>query len=183
MESDIFAEKLKIISTDGKTSKLVDQFFESVIQYMKIKTIISILTGFLAWVFLAIFNVDFAILWGVLTFLLNYIPNIGSIIAAIPPVLIALIDGGIIYSVGVAVWYLIINMVLGNIVEPKFLGKGVGLSPLVILLALIFWGWVFGIVGVFLSVPLTVIAKMAFELNEKTRWIAVLMDSEARKET
>jgi len=73
-------------------------------------------------------------------------------------------------------------MIIGNIIEPRFMGKGVGLSPLVVLLSLVFWGWVLGTVGMFLSIPLTVIAKMAFELREETRWIAILMDSEVRRE-
>ncbi|WP_457639720.1 AI-2E family transporter [Persephonella sp.] len=181
LESDIFAKKLKVISTGKRTEKLVDEFFESVIEYMKIKTLTSFATGLLAWVFLFVLGVDFALLWGLIAFLFNFIPTVGSIIAAVPPVFIALIDGGIWYAVAVAVWYLVINMVIGNILEPKFMGKGVGLSPLVILLSLVFWGWVLGTVGMFLSIPLTVIAKMAFELREETRWIAVLMDNEVRR--
>ncbi|SNZ06751.1 Predicted PurR-regulated permease PerM [Persephonella hydrogeniphila] len=182
LESDIFAEKLKVISKGKKAKALVDEFFESVIEYMKIKTVMSALTGFMAWIFLFILGVDFSLLWGILAFLLNYIPTIGSIIAAVPPVIIALIDGGIGYAIAVSVWYLAINMVIGNILEPKFMGKGVGLSPLVVLLSLVFWGWVLGTVGMFLSIPLTIIAKMAFELRDETRWIAVLMDNEVRKE-
>lgn len=182
LESDLFSQKLKIISKGEKAKKLVDEFFESVIEYMKIKTVTSFFTGFLAWIFLFFLGVDFALLWGMLAFLLNFIPTIGSIIAAIPPITIALIDGGVWYAVAVSVWYLAINMVIGNILEPRFMGKGVGLSPLVVLLSLVFWGWVLGTVGMFLSIPLTVIAKMAFELKEETRWIAVLMDSEVRKE-
>ena len=180
LESDLFAQKLKIISKGRDTKPLVDEFFESVIQYMKIKTVTSGLTGILAWVFLFFLGVDFALLWGVLAFLLNFIPTIGSIIAAVPPITIALIDGGIGYAVAVSIWYLSINMIIGNILEPKFMGKGVGLSPLVVLLSLVFWGWVLGAVGMFLSIPLTIIAKMAFELREETRWIAVLMDNEVR---
>ncbi len=181
LESDMFAQKLKKISKGRKASLLIDQFFESVIKYMKIKTIVSIITGFFAWIFLFLLGVDFALLWGVLTFLLNFIPTIGSIIAAIPPILIALIDGGFATALLVAVWYLAINMVIGNIIEPKFMGRGVGLSPLVVLLSLVFWGWVLGTVGMFLSIPLTVIAKMAFELRDETKWIAILMDSDVRK--
>ena len=183
LESDIFSRKLKVIAKGKDAHKLVDQFFDSVIEYMKIKTIMSFLTGFLAWIVLAVLGVDFALLWGILTFLLNYIPTIGSIIAAIPPVIIALIDCGVWQAVVVAIWYITINMVIGNIIEPKLMGKGVGLSPLIVLLSLVFWGWVLGTVGMFLSIPLTIIAKMAFELKEETRWIAVLMDSKVREKT
>ncbi len=182
LESDMFAQKLKLISKGKRAKILVDEFFDSVIEYMKIKTITSFFTGFLAWIFLFLLGVDFALLWGMLTFLLNFIPTIGSIIAAVPPITIALIDGGLWYALSVFIWYLSINMVIGNILEPRFMGRGVGLSPLVVLLSLVFWGWVLGAVGMFLSIPLTVIAKMAFELKEETRWIAVLMDSEVRRE-
>ncbi|WP_456384314.1 AI-2E family transporter [Persephonella sp.] len=182
LESDIFAQKLKVISQGRNTRHIVDEFFDSVIEYMKIKTITSFATGFLAWIFLFFLGVDFALLWGLIAFLFNFIPTVGSIIAAIPPIVIALIDGGIGYAVAVSVWYLAINMVIGNILEPKFMGKGVGLSPLVILLSLVFWGWVLGTVGMFLSIPLTIIAKIAFELREETRWIAVLMDNEVKEE-
>ncbi|NPA12987.1 MAG: AI-2E family transporter [Aquificae bacterium] len=179
LESDIFAQKLKIISQGKeKTQYLIDEFLDSVIRYMKIKGVASVSTGLLAWGFLYALGVDFALLWGILAFLLNFIPTVGSIIAAIPPILITLIDKGVGYALAVAVWYLIINMVIGNILEPKFLGKGVRLSPFIVLVSLVFWGWVLGTVGMFLSIPLTVIAKIAFELREETRWIAILMDSD-----
>jgi len=182
LESDVFAKKLKFISKGGKTRHLIDEFFDSVIEYMKIKTLTSFATGLLAWLFLLVLGVDFALLWGLVAFLFNFIPTIGSIIAAIPPIVIGLINGGIGYAIAVSLWYLAINMVIGNILEPKFMGKGVGLSPLVVLLSLVFWGWVLGTVGMFLSIPLTIIAKMAFELREETRWIAVLMDNEVKEE-
>jgi len=181
LESDIFGKKLKLISRSGKTRQLIDDFFDSVIEYMKIKTLTSFATGLLAWLFLLVLGVDFALLWGLIAFLFNFIPTIGSIIAAIPPIIIGLINGGIGYAIAVSLWYLIINMVIGNILEPKFMGKRVGLSPLVVLLSLMFWGWVLGTVGMFLSIPLTIIAKMAFELREETRWIAILMDEGVKK--
>ncbi|MBN2071716.1 MAG: AI-2E family transporter [Candidatus Krumholzibacteriota bacterium] len=145
--------------------------------YLAIKTVISLITGVLVAVMLSIFQVDYPLLWGLLAFLLNYVPNIGSIIAAIPPVLLALIQYGVGRASGVAIVFLLINLIMGNLVEPRFMGKGLGLSTLVVFLSLIFWGWVLGPVGMLLSVVLTVTMKIVLESREDTRWIAVLLGS------
>jgi predicted PurR-regulated permease PerM len=112
---------------------------------------------------------------GVLAFALNYVPNIGSIIAAVPGVLLAFVEFGAGAAVTTAVGYVVINVVVSNVIEPRFVGRGLGLSPLVILVSLIFWGWVLGPVGMLLSVPLTMAIKIALEDGEDTRWIAMLM--------
>lgn len=147
-------------------------------RYLGIKTLTSLATGVFITIWLLFTGVDFPILWGLVAFLLNYIPNIGSILAAIPAVLLGLVEGG----VGTAVWtvagYFLANMVIGNVVEPRFMGRGLGLSTLVVFISLVFWGWVLGPVGMFLSVPLTVAVKVALEASESTRWIAVLLGSE-----
>ena len=112
---------------------------------------------------------------GINSFLKLYIPNIGSIIASIPAILIALIQFNIYYALTVGLVYLIVNIVMGSIIEPKYLGKELGLSTLIIFLSLIFWGWLLGPVGMLLSVPLTMIVKIALESNDDTRWIAILL--------
>ena len=122
-----------------------------------------------------VMGVDFPLLWGLLAFLLNYIPNIGSIIAAVPAVLLAFIQFGFGTAMIVTIGYLMLNVVLGNIIEPRFMGRGLGLSTLVVFLSLIFWGWLWGTVGMLLSVPLTMTVKIALESNERTRWLAVLL--------
>ncbi|MCW8831549.1 MAG: AI-2E family transporter, partial [Gammaproteobacteria bacterium] len=104
-------------------------------------------------------------------FMLNYVPNIGSIIAAIPAVLLAVIQLGTGSAVLVVVGYAVVNVVIGNIVEPKFMGKGLGLSTLVGFLSLVFWGWVLGTVGMLLSVPLTVAVKLALDSKKETQWM------------
>ncbi len=146
--------------------------------YLTIKTITSLLTGILIWILLEIIGLDFALLWGLIAFLLNYIPNIGSIIAAIPAVLFAMVDlqiGGVIWTI---IIFVVINVVIGSFVEPKAMGKGMGLSTFVVFAGLIFWGFILGTVGMFLSVPLTMTIKIILEHNEGTKWIAVLLGTE-----
>jgi predicted PurR-regulated permease PerM len=113
-----------------------------------------------------------------LAFVLSYIPNIGSIMAAVPPVLLTIIQLGLGQAVGVAVGYLVINTIIGNILEPRLMGRGLGLSTLVVFLSLIFWGWILGPVGMLLSIPLTMMVKIALESSENTRWAAILLGSE-----
>ena len=131
--------------------------------------------GVAVWLWLWLLGVDYPILWSLLAFLLNYVPNIGSIIAAVPAVLLALVQLGPGSALWAAAGYLATNVVFGNILEPRFMGRGVGLSPLVVFLSLIFWGWVLGPVGMFLSVPLTITAKIALAASDDTRWAAVLL--------
>lgn len=143
--------------------------------YLALKTIISLATGALVAVWLTVLAVDYALLWGLLAFLLNYIPSIGSFIAAIPAVLLAFLQYGAGEALLAALGYLVINTVIGSFIEPRVMGEGADLSTLIVFLSLIFWGWVLGPVGMLLSVPLTMIVKIALGANEDTRWIAVLM--------
>ncbi len=146
-------------------------------KYLAIKTATSLLTGILIGAWLAILGVDFAVLWGVVAFLLNYVPNIGSVIAAIPAVVLALIQFGVGRFLAVLIGYLVVNMVIGNFVEPALMGRKLGLSTLVVFLSLVFWGWVWGPVGMVLSVPLTMVIKISLEYNDELKWLAVLMDN------
>jgi predicted PurR-regulated permease PerM len=155
--------------------KQINRFLESINSYLAIKTVVSLATGVLAAFYLWVLDVDYFVLWGVLAFMFNYIPNIGSIIAAVPAVLVALITQGPLVAGLVGAGYLTINTVMGNIIEPKFLGKGLGLSTLVVFLSLIFWGWLFGSVGMLLSVPLTMIVKIGLEASDEGRWVATLL--------
>jgi len=159
----------------------IDQFLSSVNQYLAIKTMVSIGTGVIISLALWAIGLDYWVLWGVLAFLLNYIPNIGSIIAALPAVLLAVVQLGLGWAGGVVILYLVVNIVMGNAVEPRYLGKGLGLSTLVIFLSLIFWGWLLGTVGMLLSVPLTMILKIGLESNSSTRWLAFLLGSETNE--
>jgi AI-2 transport protein TqsA len=148
----------------------------SVNQYMGVKAIFSMATGVLIWLILAMIGVDFAPTWGLLAFLLNFIPNIGSIIAAVPAILLALLQLGFPAALLALLGYLLVNITIGNFLEPRFMGRRLGLSTLVVFLSLLFWGWVLGPIGMVLSVPLTMIAKIALAANEDTRWVAVLLE-------
>jgi len=148
---------------------------EGINKYLALKSVISLATGALIAMWLAILGVDFPVLWGVMAFMLNYVPNIGSLIAAVPAVLLALIQLGWLSSLLVASGYVLANIVMGSVIEPRLMGRGVGLSTLVVFLSLIFWGWVLGPVGMLLSVPLTMVVKIAFESNESTHWIGILL--------
>jgi len=155
---------------------------EHIRHYLGIKTIISVVTSILIYIALSIIGLDYGILWAVIAGLLNYIPNIGSIIAAVPALLFALVQLGPGSAVWTLVSFMAVNNVLGNFVEPKIMGRGLGLSTLVVFLSLIFWGFVLGTVGMFLSVPLTITIKIILEQNEKTRWIAILLGTSADAE-
>ena len=144
-------------------------------KYLAAKTIISLTTGILVGIGLAIVGVDFWFLWASLAFMLNYIPTLGSIIAGVPPVLLAMVQFGPLQALTVAIIFISVNVVLGNVVEPYLVGRKVGLSTLVVFLSLVFWGWVWGPVGMLLSVPLTMIVKIMLENTEDLRWIAILL--------
>ena len=146
-------------------------------RYLVIKTLISLFTGGVIAMWLWMLGVDFPLLWGLVAFVLNYIPNVGSIVAAIPGVLLALIqpDLGPGTAAAAAAGYLVVNMVIGNILEPQWMGRRLGLSPLVVFLSLVFWGFVWGPVGMIISVPLTMIARIVLEHWDETHWLVVLL--------
>ncbi len=156
----------------------VNHVLSKIRHYLAIKAATSLLTGILVALSLVLIGVDYPFLWGMLAFLLNFIPTIGSLIAAIPPVILALIQLGPIGVLWTTVCYFGINNVVGNYLEPKLMGKMLGLSAFVIFLSLIFWGYIFGSVGMFLSVPLTMAIKIVLDTSEKTRWLGILLGPE-----
>lgn len=158
--------------------KAIDLFLDSVNSYLVIKTLVSLATGLCVGVMLWFLDVEYFVLWGLLSFLFNYIPNIGSIIAAVPAVLVALVIQGPATAGIAAIGFMVVNIVMGNVIEPRFMGKGLGLSTLVVFLSLIFWGWLLGSVGMLLSVPLTMIVKIALEASAEGNWFAVLLGNE-----
>jgi len=162
----------------AETFRRPRQFIDNLGRYLGIKTIVSMATGIVAWILTKSIGLDFPLLWGMLAFLFNYVPTIGSIIAAVPAVLLALIQLGVGDATTTAIGFLAINLVFGNLVEPRLMGYGVGISPMIVFISLVLWGWIFGPVGMLLSVPLTMTVKMALESDERTRWIAILIGSE-----
>lgn len=179
LEAAHLPDKLGRMVRDPETSlRRLAEINAGVKRYLGIKTAVSLATGAAIAVWLAVLGIDYPLLWGLLAFLFNFVPNIGSIIAAVPAVLLAVIQLGIGSALLAAAGYGVVNMVLGNVVEPRFMGRGVGLSTLVVFLSLVFWGWVLGPVGMLLSVPLTMVAKIVLESQEATRPIAVLLGAE-----
>lgn len=178
-EASSFPGKLKRAMNDPNHASVasVKHFNAAVKKYLIIKSWVSLATGLLVTLWLLILGVDYPILWGMLAFMLNFVPNIGSIIAALPAVLLAFIQVGTGTAMLTAIGYLVVNIVMGNVVEPRYLGQGLGLSTLVVFISLVFWGWVLGPVGMLLSIPLTMILKIALENNKETHWMAVLLDN------
>ena len=175
-EAGGFPAKLKAIYGEDDSKLLqLHKFKKSVEQYMYIKTLVSLATGVLAMLSLMVIGVDYPVMWGMIAFALNFVPNIGSIIAAVPPVLLAVVQLGPASGLAAAVCYLAINMVMGNVIEPRYMGKGLGLSTLVVFLSLLFWGWVLGPIGMLLSVVLTMKLKILLDSNEDTRRLALLL--------
>jgi len=176
MEATSISARLKKLS--GEINESEEQLFEiadGLYRYVVIKTVISLLTGFFLWCWLKYLGVSYANLWGVLVFFLNFIPNIGSIIAGILPVFIALVEGGPSTALAVLLGFVAVNLVIGTFLEPRYMGEGLGISTLVIFLSLAFWGWVFGPVGMLLSVPLTMICKIGLQSSEDLWWVALLL--------
>lgn len=165
----------RAVSDPEATLSQFSQAAEHVQKYLSIKTVISLITGVLVAILMWALGIDFPLLWGLVTFLFNFIPNIGSIISAVPPVLLALVQLGPIPAALAAVGQLAINLVLGNMVEPKLMGERLGMSTLVVFVSMVFWGWVWGAMGMLLSVPLTVIVKILLEHTTDMKWIAVLL--------
>jgi predicted PurR-regulated permease PerM len=172
---------IKVQAAFGRSAESFErprQFLHNLGRYMGIKTAVSMATGLSASLLTWWVGLDFPLLWGMLAFLFNYVPAIGSIIAAVPAILMALVQLGVGDAGSTAIGFLVINIVFGNFIEPRLMGYGVGISPLIVFTGLVLWGWIFGPVGMLLSVPLTMTLKMALENDERTRWVAIFLGSE-----
>lgn len=178
MGKEKFDERLRLAFT--KNSSSVDSHLEEINEqlqsYILYKTLISAITGALFTVVLLLYNVDFALFWGFLAFLLNYIPNIGSLLATIFPILIALLEYGLgFYTITLSILLVGVQFVMGNLVDPKLLGAKMDLSPVFVLFSLFFWGWIWGIVGMFLAVPIASVIKIFCSNIEPLKPIAILI--------
>ena len=177
LESVSFESKLLRASGHNSTMVQINEVFSKIKHYMAIKAVVSLVTGIVITLFLLAMGLDYAILWGFIVFLLNFIPNIGSILAAVPAVMLAFVQLGTFGALEIGAIYLFINVLIGSIIEPRLMGSGLGISTLVVFLSLIFWGWLLGPVGMLLSIPLTISIKIMLYHEPSTRWLAVLMDS------
>jgi len=185
LEAASFPAKLRVALKEEDAEKsyaYLARVADGVKRYLAMKTLVSLGTGAVVATWVWVLGVDFPILWGLLAFLLNYVPNIGSIIAALPAVMMAFIQFGGLRALIVAAGYVVVNVLFGNVIEPRVMGRGLGISTLVVFVSLVFWGWVLGPVGMLLSVPLTMTVKIALESSPDTHWIAILLGEQPKME-
>jgi predicted PurR-regulated permease PerM len=176
--SSIPVKLAAMTSHPERAQRILEQLRGQIDAYFGVLTLVSAATGLLVYLLLLVLGVDLALLLGLLAFLLNYIPNIGSIIAAVPAVLLALVQLGPGPALLVMLGYLAVNMVMGNIVQPRLMGRDVGLSTLTVFVSMLFWGWLLGPVGMIVAVPLTAAMRLALEANESTRPLAIALGTE-----
>lgn len=169
-------EKLRLIFRHPEIG--IEQFRRAaahVQRYIVVKTAANLLTGALIWLWLAAFRVDFALLWGVCAFMLNYIPTIGSALVGIPVLIVTVLQYGLGTTLMVGTGYVLINTAIGALVEPRVFGQALGLSPLIVFVSMVCWGWLWGPVGAVLSVPLTVIVKISLAYMEGYEWLSRML--------
>lgn len=180
-ETVALREKMRrVLRNPDEDLERIGRTMHEIQKYLVVKTATSVLTGAVIAGWCAMLDVDLPVMWGLLAFLLNYIPTLGSIIAAVPPVLIALLGHGPGTALVVGSGYFVLAFAIGNFIEPRVLGRAVGLSPLIVFLSMVFWGWLLGPVGAILSVPLTMAVKIFFANTEDMQWIAVLLGAVRR---
>ena len=178
-EARMFGRRLDAISlARGPDLARMVAATKDIQRFLAIKTAVSLVTGVLAGFLCWAAGLDFYLLWGILAFALNYIPVIGSLVAGIPPVILALLTADLPSAVLVAGGYLLINNFLGNFIEPMLVGRRFGISTLVVVLSVLFWGWVWGPLGMLLAVPLTMVLKVVLDSSDEFRWIGVAISAE-----
>ena len=178
-ESRMFGRRLEAISlARGPNLARMLSATRDIQRFLAIKTAVSLLTGILAGLLCYLAGLDFYVLWGILAFFFNFIPVVGSIIAGVPPMILALLVAGFPNAILVAGGYLLINNFLGNFVEPMLVGRRFGISTLVVVVSVVFWGWLWGPLGMLLAVPLTMVLKVVLESSDEFRWIGVAISAE-----
>lgn len=178
-EAEKFADKVgPMIDARGPNFRRFKSIGRELQGYLAIKTLASLATGILMGLSCQFMGVEFAVAWGLIAFVFNFIPTVGAVVSAIPPVLVALLQLGFWQSAVVGLLFLAIHIMVGNFIEPMVMGRGFGISTVVVILSVLFWGWLWGIVGMFLAVPLTMFIKMMLDESDDFRWIAVAMSKD-----
>lgn len=170
----VWPGKLEAAFDDPGPRQRFENVFEELQRYLGVKTVVSILTGLLIGTWVWALGVDFPLLWGLAAFLLNYVPVLGPFIAAVPAALVALVQHGSMRVIVLALGYVAVRLLI-NVLEPRLMGRRFGLSTTVVLISLVFWGWIWGALGMILSVPLTMTLKIALEHNDELSWVAGLL--------
>ncbi len=172
--STIFKKAFYFTKKDNQKEKL-ELFLKSISRYFVLKTFTSLLTAVIIWVMLEYFDLQYAFLFAVLVFILNYIPSVGSIIASFPPIFVAMLQLNMMDTISIAIGYLIVNIFIGSFLDPKIMGRDLGLSTFIVFISMVIWGWIFGPFGMFLAVPLTIMIKIASDNSEDYHWISVIL--------
>lgn len=179
--------KIRLVNGLGADNPILTKIFDIIdanIKYFIIRAKVNLIYGLGVSAILFVFGIDFAVLWGLLTFVLGFIPYLGIIIAAIPPVLVSWAKYGIWGAVAMGLFFIIINTVAESYIFPKLTGKGLQMSVFVVFVSLFVWGWILGPTGFLIGVPLTLIVIKYLENFDETRWLALLMiEEEDEKET
>ena len=182
LEAVRYPQKLnEALSSSPDAIQRFTEFGDSIRSYVVLNAIFGLIAAVLDTILLLSLGVDFAILWGVLSFLLSFIPNIGFVIALTPPTLLALVQFGFGRAIAVLAGYIVINFLVDNVIKPRFVGSRLDLSPLVVVLSLLFWGWLLGPMGALVAVPLSIGARFLFESFEESRWLAHIMSDAGPK--
>lgn len=183
-EVRMFGKRLNAIRmADGPNFQRLVSAVHDIQKFLAIKTVISLVTGVLAGFVCWMAGLDFPVLWGIVAFAMNYIPVVGSVMAGLPPVVLALLLQGGWSAFGVGLCYVLINIALGNLVEPLLMGRRFGLSTLVVIVAVMFWGWIWGPVGMLLAVPITMMLKVGLDNSSDFRWLSVAISKEKERKT
>ncbi|MBK8170981.1 MAG: AI-2E family transporter [Sandaracinaceae bacterium] len=183
LESTVLRAKLSMILRDPDDD--IERFTgiaQDVQKYLFVKTVTSFATAILVGLIVVIFDVDFPLLWALFAFFLNFLPSVGSIIAGIPPILLTLAQHGFGSALAMFTTYTVINFTIGNFIEPRVMGRALGLSVVVVFVSMLFWGWLWGPVGAFLAVPLTMTAKIILSYTDDLQWVAVLIGAPPEKQ-
>lgn len=167
--------RTKLRTVFGGDPERLHRASQDISKYLGVKTLTSAATGLLVGLWVWIWGLDLPVIWGLLAFLLNYIPTVGSIIAAVPAIVLAWLQLGPGPALGIGIGYLVVNFAIGNFLEPRVFGRALGLSPLIVFLSMIFWGWLLGPIGALLSVPLTMIVKITCANTDDMQWLAALL--------
>lgn len=172
-EAETFSKKVKFVSSD--TTAQTHMTFKKLRRYFGIKTLTSLATGISITIALLILGVDFPVLWGFLAFVLNFIPSIGSLMAAIPAVLLAFVQLGPFGALITIIIYFVLNTLIGNIIEPQLMGKNLGISPLIVFISMIFFGYILGPIGMLIATPLTIVIKVILDSRHITRNLGIML--------
>jgi len=177
-EASAMPQRLRAaFATTDDIERRLQKLLKAINRYMMIKLIMSLATAVCIWIWLWAIGVDYAAALAITALLLNFIPVVGNILMTVPAVLVALVQNDIPTALMVVLGYTVVNLAIGNVLEPRLTGRELGISPVLILLSLLFWGWVLGPVGLFLAVPLTMAVMEALHASPSTRPIAILLGS------